>query len=129
MMKKENLKKEKNKVVVIATLIVILLLIGIISYLLLRKSDDTLSIEMVSDKVEYTYGPGGYTESKVKVGDTLKIKILSDKELGVKCYSSNENILKFKDKTSVEVLSKGNASIYCEKGDLTSNRILVEVGE
>ena len=71
----KKVEKKNNKMIFIGVLVLVVVLIGVISYLLFNKKDDMLSIEVVSDKVEYTYGPGGYTESKVKVGDTLKIKM------------------------------------------------------
>lgn len=126
---KEILKENKKKVIIIfLVLIVAIISFGIYNFF---KKNNSVYIEVASNQLNYIYGPNNTTFVSMKVGDSLKIKIIAEKgkKMLVKCQSNNENILKFKNNDIVEALNVGDTSISCKLNKNISNTIDIKVGD
>ena len=107
---KKNKAKETNiinwvdnhkKIIIVLGIILIVLIIVVILVTNYFK-DNSISIEIGKNNINYIYAPGNETIAKMNLNDsaTLKILVNKNKENLVKCYSTNENIVSFVDKTT-----------------------------
>lgn len=124
----EVLKSNKIKI----GILLLLVIIGIILVKLhnFYKDNNDIYIEVASENINYVYGPNNSTSVKMKVGNMLKVKIMTkdNKKNFVKCMSDDENVLKFKKDSSFEALGVGETNIYCKLNKNVSNKISVKVG-
>lgn len=124
-----NFIKENKKKVILILLILVLLIISISTYNFFRIKKD-IYIEVASNNINYIYGPNNSTLVKMKVGEKLKINILTDtKKSLIKCQSNNENIVKFNEKNTIKALNKGETFITCRFNNNISNSINIKVGD
>ncbi len=135
---KKNKSKDSNiinwvdnhkKIIIISGIIVVVLIIASILIINYFK-DSSISIEIGKNNINYIYAPGNETIAKMNLNDsaTLKILVNKNKENLVKCYSTNENIVSFVDKTTFKAQALGETEIYCELLNNKSNNIKVKVG-
>lgn len=120
-----NLTRKK----IISIFVVIMLIIISIILINFFTKTTNISIEIASTNISYTYGPNSSTSSNIKIGDEIKLKILAQNALNIKCYSSNENVIVFKEKNIAYAKSNGVAQLYCKSGNQKSNIINVSVGD
>lgn len=126
---RKKLKENKNKIIIIFLIIIIALILFLIYNFFNRNN--SIYIEVASNQLSYIYGPDNSTFVKMKAGDSLQIKIITEKgkKKLVKCKSNNERVLKFKNNETVEALDDGEVSIYCMLNKNISNIIDVKVGD
>ena len=135
---KKNKSKDSNiinwvdnhkKIIIISGIIVVVLIIVVILVTNYFK-DNSISIEIGKNNINYIYAPGNETIAKMNLNDsaTLKILVNKNKQNLVKCYSTNENIVSFVDKTTFKAQALGETEIYCELLNNKSNNIKVKVG-
>ena len=124
----KKIKENKKKILFI---IGIILIVGLIAFLLFKYfyKENNIYIELPSTDVSYTFGPGGSTSTTFDVNKTVKLVIETNVSKNkVKCYSSNDEIVKVNDDNSLLGLKKGLAKVYCKVGKTKSNTIEVKVG-
>lgn len=117
---------EKKKIIKIGLIVLAIVVIGVVTFKIFTTKQ-TISIDIASTNISYTYGPNGISESTLSVNDTLKVKILPEKVKNVKCYSSDEKIIKFDSDNIATALSGGSAQIYCKTWNSKSNVIDIVV--
>lgn len=126
---RKNILKNLDKKKIIIIFVLITIIVG--SIFLIKKSKEkvNITIDIVSQDIGYSYGPNSSTDSKLKVGQEIELKIITDSALFVKCYSSNEDVIEFDKKNIAIAKKKGSAQLYCEANKQKSNVINVLVGE
>ncbi len=125
----DNLIKFVKKNIVFLGVILLLIVLFIILYKYFN-SNNYISIEISSTNVNYVYSPNKGTMLKIKQGDIVDLKIITDKSksLLVKCYSESD-IVSFVTTSSFKAEKTGETYIYCELMNNKSNRIEVTVNE
>ncbi len=127
--KKENKFMNKGKIIGLS-IIIIVVIVGILIFRF-YNTNNGVSIEVGSNNVSYIYGPNNETIIKMKPneGATIKIIATSGKSKLVKCFSKDENIIKFIDKNNIRANALGETEIYCTLKDVKSNVIKIKVSE
>lgn len=120
-------KEKTKKIIIVVSIILVIAAIGVIIYKTLTKKQE-IYIDIASTDVSYIYGPSGMSATTLSVNDNLKLKIISENDKKVKCYSSDENVIKFDSQNIARALSNGSAKIYCKIKNSKSNVIDVIVG-
>ena len=123
-----NKIKERKKIIILIFTIVFcfILLLIIINFL---NKNNTVSIEIVSDNVSYSYGPNGTTIVNVNRGETVNLAFVVDptKSMLVKCFSNNENLIYFQNKDSFVAINSGKTEVYCKLLNEKSNIVNVNI--
>lgn len=125
---KKFFEKNKKIIFIVSTILIILLVAFLLFKYFYKESE--IYIELPTSDISYSFGPGGTTSTKFevnkKVNLVIETNISKDK---IKCYSSNEKIVKVDDNTSITALKNGLVEVYCKAGNTKSNIIEVRVGE